>query len=347
MLGIVPFNDEQAALEVLTGDGLDGRLYTDLAKLQPDALVTPNETFYIRTRHPDLLDRNTAWKIAASGLVEAPLDLTLDTFSPKVKRDLGPFVMECSGNASSAGFGMLSAARWSGVPIEDVLAMVRPHPSARRVLVSGFDGHSAPSRRSTPGASWIFSFDQLTKAGAFLATEMNGERLPRDHGFPVRLVVPNWYGCTCIKWVDAITLVDDEAPATPHMREFASRTHQNGMSALARDFVAATIDQAAMPVRIEKWRVGGALEYRVVGIMWGGHRPTDRLAIRFRDDDAWTRVAPPPAPATNATWTLWSHVWRPHAAGTYAITLRVDDVAIPQKRLDAGFYRRRTTIAEV
>lgn len=347
MLGTVPFTDEQAALEVVTGEGLDGRLYTDLAKLEPDALVTPNETHYIRTRYPDLLAPSAPWKIAVSGLVESPLDLTLDAIAPKVKKDLGPFVMECSGNGSFAGFGMLSAARWSGVGIEDVLAMVKALPSARRVLVSGFDGHSRPSERSTPGASWIFSFDDLARAGAFLATEMNGAPLPEDHGAPVRLFVPNWYGCTCIKWVDAITLVDDDAPATSQMQEFASRTHQNGTPALARDYLPAVIDQAAMPVRIEKWRIGGALVFRVIGIMWGGHRVTDKLMIRFRDDDPWTPVAVDPKQTTNTTWTLWSHAWTPPATGDYAITLKIDDPAIPTKRLDVGFYRRRTTITEV
>lgn len=347
LLGTVPFTDERAALEIVSGEGLDGRLYTDLEKLRADALVTPNETHYIRTRHPDLLDESAPWKIAVGGLVESPLDVTLDLLAPRVKKDLGPFVMECSGNGSFAGFGMLSAARWSGVLVADVLAMVKALPSATRVLVSGFDGHSRPSERSTPGASWVFTFEQLAAAGAFLATEMNGAPLPKDHGFPVRLFVPSWYGCTCIKWVDAITLVDDDAPATPQMQEFAARTHQNGTPALARDYVAATIDQAAMPVRIEKWRVRGALVHRVVGIMWGGYRVTDALSIRFRDDEPWVRVVPSPRPETNATWTLWSHDWRPASPGDYAITLKIDDATIPTKRLDLGFYRRRTTVREV
>src|SRR6185436_10905211 len=135
--------------------------------------------------------------------------------------------------------------------------------AATRVLVSGFDDHSQPSTHSTAGASWIFTLAELAETGAFLATRMNGEPLPRDHGFPLRLVVPGWYGCTCIKWVDAISFVDDDALATSQMQEFASRTMQNGMPALARDYLPAEIDQAAMPVRVEEWNVGGRLAYRV------------------------------------------------------------------------------------
>src|SRR6185369_9127809 len=132
-------------------------------------------------------------------------------------------------------------------------------PGATRVLVSDFDEYAAPydPAHSTPGASWIFSFEQL--ATAFLATRMNGEALPEDHGAPVRLFVPGWYGCACIKWVNAIALVDDTAEATSQMQEYASRTGQTGVPALAKDYLPGVIDQAAMPVRVEQWRVEGKL----------------------------------------------------------------------------------------
>jgi DMSO/TMAO reductase YedYZ molybdopterin-dependent catalytic subunit len=351
MLGTVPFTGELGPgtqLEVANGIGLNGRLYTDLSKLAPDALVTPTEHYYIRTRVPDRLDPTPPWKIAVGGLVKAPLDLTLDGLAAHVKTGLGPFVMECSGNGAFAAFGMLSAASWSGVPLSDLLALVAVEPSATRVLISGFDEYSAPApANSTPGASWIFTFAELDAAGAFLATEMNGAPLPSDHGFPVRLMVPNWYGCCCVKWVNQITLVDDTAPATSQMQEYAGRTHQTGIPTLARDYRAATIDQAAMPVRIEKWRVGGAIAYRVVGIMWGGYQVTDKLAIRFGPNEAYVPVDVCPKQSTNETWTLWSHRWLPTSAGSYAIDLHVDDPASPTKRLDAGFYRRTLAITEV
>ena len=60
--------------------------------------------------------------------------------------------------------------------------------------------------------------------------------LTPDHGAPVRLVVPNWYGCACIKWVTHVEMVPDDEPATTQMREFAARTHQNGVPARARDY---------------------------------------------------------------------------------------------------------------
>ena len=348
LLGTVPFTGEGGPLDVPFGSGLDGRLFTDLSTLAPDDLVTPNGRYYIRTRCSDFINPLRPWKIDVNGHVRRPVSLTLQTLAPKLKPSLGPYVMECSGNGAFAAFGMLSSARWSGVPIGDVLGMVDVLPQATRVLVSGFDSYPPPHPgTSTPGASWIFTIGELEDAGAFLATEMNGMPLHPDHGSPIRLMVPNWYGCTCIKWVDAIRLVDDHAPATSQMQEFASRTHQHGVPALARDYTPATIDQAAMPVRIEKWRVAGEIVYRIVGIMWGGDRVTDKLSIRFAPGQRDVPVDVCPRQSTNRTWTIWSHAWRPAGAGSYAIALTIDDPAIRARRLAAGFYQRTVNITEV
>jgi len=343
VLGFV--DDGDIDLGVPFNVGWDGRLYTDLSTLTPETLVTPNEQFYIRTRYPDLLDPSAPWRVAVSGLVDGPTELALGDLLP-LAGPRGVHLMECSGNGRGGSFGLLSAASWGGVRMADVLGMIAVRPEATRVLVSGFDGHSVPSENghSKPGASWVFTFEEL--AGAFLASEMNGAPLPPDHGAPLRLLVPGWYGCSCIKWVDRIALVDESEPATAQMQEFASRTHQNGVPALASQYLPAAIDQAAMPVRIEKWRTPTGLLYRVVGILWGGGAVTDALSVRFGDGD-WSRVSVCPTPATTGTWALWSHTWRPASAGQYPIRMRVDDPAVITKRLDADYYLRTVSIDEV
>jgi hypothetical protein len=156
--------------------------------------------------------------------------------------------------------------------------------------------------------------------------------------------VPGWYGCTCIKWVDAITLVDDSAVATSQMQEFASRTMQNGMPALARDYLPAEIDQTAMPVRVEEWSVGGRNVYRILGMAWGGKRPTDALSIRMNADLPFERVAMCAPVTTNATWSWWSYAFEPSRPGAHAMRLRVDDPSIRTRRLDSGFYERVVTL---
>ncbi len=344
-LGTEQFLGEgETPLHTLLGAGLDGRLFTDLSVLNPNALITPNDHFYVRTRYPDQLDPAAPWRIRIAGLVETALTLDLDWFHER-EQSLGTHLLECSGNSVGGHFGLISAADWHGVPLNDVLRISAVRPEATRLSISGFDQHSQPSanNHSTPGASWIFSFDQLESSGAFLATKMNGAALPPDHGFPIRLLVPGWYGCTSIKWVDRIDLVDDGALATSQMKEFASRTHQPEAFELARDYLPAAIEAAAMPIRVERWRLPDGVGYRVVGIRWGGDQPVEQLSIQF-GDGAYEPVELCPARASPRTWSLWTYLWRPATSGEYPIRLRVTAPAVRQRRLDLGYYVRTVSV---
>ncbi|HEX2344810.1 MAG TPA: molybdopterin-dependent oxidoreductase [Vicinamibacterales bacterium] len=346
-VGVVPFADaeQNPPFHTLMDEGLDARLYTDLSGLRSDSLVTPNDKFFVRTAFPDQLDASRPWSIDVSGLVRKPSALSLADLEPLVERQ-GPFVTECAGNSDPRNYGLMSAAEWAGAPFAKLLDRLQPAPGATRVRISGFDGHSAVPRSSLPGASWVFTVDQLTSAGAFLATQMNGELLPRNHGWPVRLLVPGWYGCTCIKWVNEIALVNDDEPATRQMREFAARTHQDGTPRLAREFVPAAMDLAALPVRIEKWLVSDRLRYRVIGIVWGGARVPQRLRIRFRSSEPFNGFNVSQAPPSPRTWGLWSYDWQPAAPGLYQIVLKPEE-GIASRRLDLYFYTRSVRIDEV
>ena len=333
-------------LETMFGRGLDARRFVDLSTLTPDTLITPNDRFFVRTSCPDLLDLSRPWTVRIGGAVRRPVTLTLEELARDVS-EAGTHLVECAGNNNPRHFGLISAARWSGLSIARVLARVQPTDSRGRILVSGFDRHSQPSRTSTPGASWIFGAGDLERAGAFLATHMNGVALPRDHGFPLRLVVPRWYGCTWIKWVNAIDIVPDGAPATSQMKEFAPRTFQQGRPELAREYRPAAIEHAAMPIRVEQWIVDGRILYRVVGILWGGEQPTDAVAIRFKSDEPYVRVDACVKPASTTTWTLWWHAWRPPSPGRYDIVLKIDDPSIRSTRLDMYYYARSVDIEAV
>jgi DMSO/TMAO reductase YedYZ molybdopterin-dependent catalytic subunit len=351
-LGDVPLADPAfmaGRLERLTGRGLSARLSTDLSKITTATAAVATDRFFVRTAAPQKLPETiqaNAWTIDIGGAAESPPQVTAATLETLTPHN-GRYLLECSGNSDPSSYGLLSTADWEGVLLLDLVDRVLPKSgaaaSASRILVAGLDDEDDPGKTSTPGASWIFSRDDLSRA--LLALQMNGSPLPRDHGAPVRLIVPGWYGCACIKWVNRIALVPDDAGATTQMREFAARTHQRGIPDLARDYVPAVIDTAAMPVRVEKWADrNGRVFYKIVGIMWGGSKPTSQLSIRFRSNLRWTRVEHCPVPASTDTWSMWTHTWRPEAPGRYTIVLRIDDPNIRTRRLDLYFYAREIQI---
>jgi len=346
LLGVADFSKEAPVpMETAFGDGLDGRMYTDLSRLSPQTSVTPTDSFYIRTLVSPLLNSEKPWVVRVNGLVAKPFELSVEELR-KTGKPKGIHLMECAGNARSVHFGLMSAADWAGVPLIDLVESAKPKSQSTRVLVSGFDTYPTKSVSSQPGASWVFTIDELKAAGAFLATEMNGNPLTKDHGAPIRLVVPGWYGCACIKWVNEITLVEDGAEATSQMQEFAGRTQQQGAPKLVRDYKPATIDQAAMPTRIEKWLVDERIKYRVTGILWGGSRPVTALEIRFNPEEEYVPVESVER-KVNDPWSFWTHIWSPKQTGTYLIRLRINDAQIAARRLDAGYYVRSVEITEV
>jgi DMSO/TMAO reductase YedYZ molybdopterin-dependent catalytic subunit len=345
LLGTVGFCDEgDAPMDRILGTELDGRLFTDLSVVNPGDATVPLDSFYIRTCASKLLETPRVWAVQLADLAGNSSSIPMERLN-RSSRPLGTYLMECAGNSRSAHFGMLGAANWDGVLLEEILNPLQLKRSDR-LLIAGFDWYTTESRTSIPGASWIFTVDELLTAHAFLATAMDGQPLSLDHGAPVRLFVPGWYGCTCIKWVERIALVPDDTPATSQMKEYAGRTMQSGIPLLAREFRPALIDPAAMPVRVEKERIGGKPRFRVAGLQWGGPRLPDRVEIQFNQDEPYVPVASFRA-GPNGSWNFWSHQWFPARPGKYTIRLRLTMPGIVMKRLDSGYYARSIEITEI
>jgi DMSO/TMAO reductase YedYZ molybdopterin-dependent catalytic subunit len=349
LLGTLPLSRTGAQVQpfgVKLGSGLDARLVTDLSRLDRDRLITPTTLAFIRTESPVAVTRQKAWTVNVSGLDGDGHSLTMPDLMPRA-RPMGAHLLECSGNNNPANFGLMSVCEWDGVLLTDVLSRLGRPGAATGVVVSGVDPDGQRSTDSTAGASWVFPLASIERLGAFLAVRMNGEPLPPDHGAPVRLVVPGWYGCTWIKWVNEIRLAAADQPATSQMKEFAGRTHQTARHDLARDYTPADVQVAAMPIRVEKRRAQPGIEYRVVGIVWGGETPVDRLAIRFSAKEPWTPFTICPSPITSRTWSVWDYRWKPSAPGIHDISLSVPDRSVSQRRLDAGYYMRQVRVDEI
>ena len=98
---------------------------------------------------------------------------------------------------------------------------------------------------------------------------------------------------------------------------------------------------------MEKRRVNGRLQYRVIGIVWGGDRPVDQLAIRFSAGETPRPFTLCPTPRSHQTWSLWDYRWEPTSPGVYNIALTAVDPSIRTRRLDVSYYVRRVVIDEV
>ncbi|UCE73990.1 MAG: molybdopterin-dependent oxidoreductase [Methanomassiliicoccales archaeon] len=151
--------------------------------------ITPNDEFFVVSigESPDIaLDD---WTLKVEGLVETPLNFTYENITS--------FPITSEVVTLKCVDGPQGTANWTGVRLKAILDLVGISEGAREVVVFGEDGYSSS-----------LTIQEATSPDVILAYEMNGETLPVDHGYPVRLVVPGKYGYKWVKWITHIQVVD-------------------------------------------------------------------------------------------------------------------------------------------
>jgi DMSO/TMAO reductase YedYZ molybdopterin-dependent catalytic subunit len=255
--------------------------------------VTPNAEFYrIDTALQVPVVNPDDWSLKVTGLVEREVTLTLAELSA---RPLVEHYATLTCVSNEVGGDLAGNALWLGYPIRELLAQARPRAGADMVLSTSSDGWTA----GTPLAA-------LTDPGreALLAIGMNGEPLPLEHGFPVRMVVPGLYGyVSATKWVTELkvtTFAEDQGYWTPL-----------GWSALGPIKIASRIDTPRRSVP--------AGPVAVAGVAWAQHTGIARVEVRI-DGAAW-REATLAETAGPDTWRQWKLDWDA-PAGEHELSVR-------------------------
>lgn len=182
-----------------------------------DGVITPNDAFFVRYHLADVplnIDADT-FTLEIKGKVDKPLKLSLAEIKKMPSVELVA-VNQCSGN--SRGFfnprvaggqlanGAMGNARWKGVPLKAVLDKAGVQSGAKQVVFAGMDG---PVSDKTPDFAKALDIDHARDGEVMLAYGMNGEYLPVLNGFPLRLIVPGYYGTYWVKHLNEITVIDN------------------------------------------------------------------------------------------------------------------------------------------
>jgi sulfite dehydrogenase (cytochrome) subunit A len=180
-------------------------------------VITPNDAFFVRYHLADIplsIDPDT-FSVEIKGKVDKPLKLSLATIKRMPAVNIVA-VNQCSGNSrgffnprvagGQLGNGAMGNARWSGVPLKAVLDMAGVQGGARQVTFNGMD---RPVADKTPDFVKALDIDHARDGEVMLAYSMNGTDLPLLNGFPLRLVVPGYYGTYWVKHLNEITVIDN------------------------------------------------------------------------------------------------------------------------------------------
>jgi DMSO/TMAO reductase YedYZ molybdopterin-dependent catalytic subunit len=263
-------------------------------------LFTPNADFYrVDTALTvPTVDPNT-WRLVVDGMVDKRVELSFDDL---LALGLDEYVITLTCVSNEVGGDLVGNARWLGVPVRTVLAAAGVQSGADMVLSRSVDGFTA----STP-------LETLTDLGidAILAVAMNGEPLPLEHGFPVRMVVPGLYGyVSATKWVEELkvtTFAADTAYWTP--RGYSDRAPIKLSSRVDTPKIGKPVAAGKVPIAGMAWAQGVGISAVEVSI----------------DDGEWQR-ATLSSPVNKDTWVQWVLEWDA-APGSHYITVRAIDAA--------------------
>lgn len=273
-------------------------------------VLTPNDRFFHRNNFP----YPEGWRgLRVEGMVDRPAAIDLPGLARFSRRRL-VVTLECAGNGRSLldppvpgeqwGLGAVSTAEWSGTPLREVLDDAGIGSDAREVVFFGADGYA----RSLP-AETALDPDML------LATAMNGVPLPREHGGPLRLLVPSWYGMASVKWLERIAVQSE--PFTGYFQVERYVIDDAPVREMeVRAVITKPADGAVVP--------GAAV--RVAGYAWTGRGRVARVELSDDGGTSWIKTDLVDA-ASPYAWTRWECTWRPRRTGEVVLRARATDSA--------------------
>jgi DMSO/TMAO reductase YedYZ molybdopterin-dependent catalytic subunit len=271
------------------------------------------------------------WKLEIHGLVGRPCSLSLPELKALPATTLR-VTMECAGN----GRGQMSprypsvpwleegvsTADWTGVPLATLLEKVSVSPDTREIVFHGAD------RGIDGGVEHHFarslSRAQALGGEALVAYAMNGAPLPPQHGAPLRLVVPRWYGMASVKWLRSIEAIDRPFDGLQQARSYHFRRvpgEQGEPCTLMR--VNSLMSPPGMPDFYTRRRIVEAGPVEIVGRAWSGAAPVER--VEFGVDGAWSAAEVAPGRRAHC-WQLWKFLWQA-APGEHELSCRATDAA--------------------
>jgi DMSO/TMAO reductase YedYZ molybdopterin-dependent catalytic subunit len=311
--------------------------------------VTPAGLHYLLI-HYDIPDVDAAtWRLTVDGAVRRPLTLTLDDLHGRPRESL-TVTLECAGNGRALLEPHVESqpwlveavgnAEWTGTPLRGVLEEAGLDDDVEEIVLTGLDhglDHEVEQdyQRSLPLA-------EAMREDVLLVYEMNGAPLLPQHGFPLRAIVPGWYGMTQVKWLGSITAVtepfqgfqmtgsyriwstedDDEEPGTP----------------VGRIQPRSLMRPPGFPDFFTRHRIVERGEVELEGRAWSGFGTIERVEVSPDGGATWHDARLGPLPASSYAWRAWSYRWTA-TPGEHLLACRATDATGASQPVRADWNR--------
>jgi sulfane dehydrogenase subunit SoxC len=296
--------------------------------------VTPPGLHYLLIHYDVPLVDPASWRLEVGGLVEQPLSLTLDDLRSRPAAEHA-VTMECAGNGRARLtprpisqpwlHEAVGTAVWGGTPLVGLLEEAGLEPGAVEVVFTGLDrgiegGEEQAYQRS-------LGLHDALMPEVLLAWQMNGAPLLPQHGFPLRLVVPGWYGMTSVKWLASIEVVHQPFRGYQMTAAYRYRDQEDDEGEpVSRIQPRSLMAPPGIPDFFTRARTVQLGPVELEGRAWSGCAPVAGVEVSA-DGETWHEARLERDVEGRWAWCRWTFRWDPPAPGEYVLACRARDEA--------------------
>jgi len=318
-----------------------------------NSFITPNEQFFVRSHFAVPNVDLQSWRLEIEGLVDHPLDISYDDLLDLPSRTV-IMALECAGNGRifltpKVGgvpweLGAVGNAEWTGVPLAAVLERAGVRAGAVEVVLGGADEGEIKKEPQSPGKIRYargLPVEKALQPDVILAYQMNGTQLPASHGFPVRAIVPGWYGMASVKWLTRIIVTDQAFRGYFQTLDYTYWHRREGLPIQLLPVGEVEVKaQIARPALHEV--VPANSVYPMHGAAWTGESQVTTVEVSTDGGRTW-ETAQLVGPSPRYGWRLWEYPWHtPSRVGRHIVMARATDargrVQPMQRDLHRGTY---------
>jgi DMSO/TMAO reductase YedYZ molybdopterin-dependent catalytic subunit len=305
--------------------------------------VIPTKDLYHVSHYGVAQVKEEGYKLTIDGLFERPQTLTLDQIKSKPAKEV-TVTLECGGNGNPGFMGAIGNIKWTGTPLAPILRECGIKDDAVEIAFWGADSgmENVRDNQVKQNFSRSLSIKNALREDLLLCYAMNGKPLPAGHGFPLRLIVPGWYGIAWVKWLMRI-----EARERPLMQRFMAKDYvtlrgqQQGDQLVYTQTSVGPMNIKSIVARAAR-RKDGVI--RVSGAAWGDGTPLKSVELKI-DDGEWMPVLL--GEQQKYTWTFWSYDWKDAPAGEHTLVSRaIDEKGRVQPMADDPWIKLKKTFWE-
>jgi sulfane dehydrogenase subunit SoxC len=304
--------------------------------------VTPIGLHYLLSHYDIPLVDAATWRLEVDGLVERPLSLTLDELRTRPAVELA-VTMECAGNGRAYVephvvsqpwlLEAVGTANWRGVSVAALLEDAGVHDGAIEALFTGLDRGVEGGEEQSYARSLAVA--ELLDGDALLAYEVNGAPLPPQHGYPLRLVVPGWYGMTSVKWLSRITLRDEPFDGYQMRHSYRLRQEEDEPGEpVTRIAPRSLMVPPGIPEFLSRDRVVEAGPCEIRGKAWSGEAEIAGVDVSTDGGASWAPATLDEGALGRWAWRAWRFHWDAEP-GEHELCCRARDLGGSEQPLDA------------